>query len=183
MSTSTSTRMPAPATSPTRDGPPAEGRSGWKGAAVLAGFVGLSQAAGMVGIPFTERAVGGWYDQLDKPSFNPPSWVFAPVWTTLYLLMGVAAWLVWRHPESRPRTTALTLFAVQLVLNAAWTPIFFGAEAPGWALVEQLLLDAAVIATAVAFTRIDRRAGALLVPYLAWLGFATLLNASIVSAN
>lgn len=146
-------------------------------------FVVVSQCAGLVGIPFTDRATDGWYDQLDKPSFNPPSWVFSPVWTTLYLLMGVAAWLVWRHRDSRARTVALALFGVQLVLNAAWTPIFFGAEAPGWALIEQLALNGAALATAVAFWRIDRRAGALLVPYLAWLGFATLLNAAIVSAN
>ena len=149
----------------------------------MALFVAVSQCAGLIGIPFTDRATDGWFDQLDKPSFNPPSWVFSPVWTTLYLFMGVAAWLVWRHPDSRRRTTALALFAVQLVLNAAWTPIFFGAQAPGWALIEQLALDGTAIATAVAFARIDRRAGALFVPYLAWLAFATILNAAIVSAN
>lgn len=148
----------------------------------LAGFVVACQLAGLIGIPFNERAIDTWYDQLAKPSFNPPSWVFGPVWTTLYLLMAVAAWLVWRSDDRR-RRTALTLFAAQLVLNAIWSPLFFGARLPGWALAEIVLLWLAVAATASWFWSIDRRAGALLVPYLAWVSFATVLNAEIVRLN
>lgn len=148
----------------------------------LAGFVVACQLAGLIGIPFNERAIDSWYDTLDKPSFNPPSWVFGPVWTTLYLLMAVAAWLVWRTDDRR-RRTALTLFAVQLVLNAAWSPLFFGARLPGWALAEIAVLWLAVALTASWFWSIDRRAGALLVPYLAWVSFAAVLNAEIVRLN
>ena len=164
-----------------RTGPGA--RTGGRAALALVVAIGVSQAAGLVGVPFTDRAQDGWYDQLDKPSFTPPSWVFAPVWTSLYALMGLAAWLVWRRPDGPARTTALALFVLQLVLNAAWTPLFFGAQRPALALVELAALDAAAEATTVAFARVDRRAAALLVPYLAWLGFATLLNAGIVIEN
>lgn len=148
----------------------------------LAGFVVICQLAGIIGIPFNERSIDTWYDRLDKPSFNPPSWVFGPVWTTLYLLMAVAAWLVWRSDDRR-RRTALALFAVQLVLNAIWSPLFFGARLPGWALAEIVLLWVAVAVTTSWFWSIDRRAGALLVPYLAWVSFAAVLNAEIVRLN
>jgi tryptophan-rich sensory protein len=158
-------------------------RGGWTALAVLAALVVGSQLAGLVGLPFTDTEPGSWYDSLDKPSFNPPGAVFAPVWTTLYLAMAVAAWLVWRHPDSRRRRTALQLFAVQLALNGLWSPLFFGAERPGWALVEIGALLVAVTATIVWFLRVDRLAGVLLVPYLAWISFATVLNASIASMN
>ena len=108
--------------------------------------------------------------------------MFGPVWTTLYLLMAVAAWLVWRSDDRR-RRTALGLFAVQLVLNAVWSPLFFGARLPGWALAEIALLWLAVAVTTSWFWSIDRRAGALLVPYLAWVSFAAVLNAEIVRLN
>jgi tryptophan-rich sensory protein len=98
-------------------------------------------------------------------------------------MMGVAAWLVWRRPPSPPRRTALTLFAVQLVLNALWTPIFFGLEQLGLALVEIVLLEVAVIATIVAFFRLSRPAGALLLPYAAWVAFATYLNYTLWALN
>ncbi len=148
----------------------------------LVGFIVACQAAGLIGIPFNERAIDTWYDTLDKPSFNPPSWVFGPVWTTLYLLMAVAAWLVWRSDDRR-RRPALALFAGQLVLNAVWSPLFFGARLPGWALAEIVVLWLAVAATTAWFWSIDRRAGALLVPYLAWVSFAAVLNAEIVRLN
>ena len=149
---------------------------------VLAALVVLCQAAGAIGIPFNERAVDSWYDTLDKPSFNPPSWVFGPVWTTLYLLMAVAAWLVWRSTDQR-RRTALALFGVQLVANAAWSPLFFGARLPGWALAELIVLWVLVATTLRWFAAIDRRAGALLVPYLAWVTFAGVLNARVWQLN
>jgi tryptophan-rich sensory protein len=156
-------------------------RGGWTALAVLLALVVGSQLAGLLGVPFTDTDRGSWYDALDKPSFNPPGAVFAPVWTTLYLAMAVAAWLVWRHPDSARRRIALQLFAVQLALNALWSPLFFGAEQTGWALAEIVLLLAAVATTLVLFLRVDRVAGLLLVPYLAWVAFATVLNASIVS--
>jgi tryptophan-rich sensory protein len=97
--------------------------------------------------------------------------------------MGVAAWLVWRHPDSARRRIALQLFAAQLALNALWSPLFFGAERPGWALAEIVVLLVAVATTLVLFLRVDRVAGLLLVPYLAWVAFATVLNASIAAMN
>jgi tryptophan-rich sensory protein len=148
----------------------------------LAGFLLVCQLAGVIGVPFNERAVDSWYAWLDKPSFNPPGWVFGPVWTFLYVLMAIAAWLVWRTDDPR-RRTALTLFAVQLVANAAWSPLFFGARLPGWALAELVVLWFAVAATAWWFRKIEPRAAALLVPYLAWVTFAGALNAAIVRLN
>ena len=149
----------------------------------LAVAIGVCQLAGLVGIPFTGSEPGGWYDQLDKASFHPDQAVFGPVWTTLYTIIGVAAWLVWRHRPSPARTTALVLFGIQLVLNALWTPIFFGLERPTLALVEIGLLVLAVVATIRAFFGVDRTAAVLLLPYFGWIAFATLLNASIVALN
>jgi benzodiazapine receptor len=151
---------------------------------VLFGFLVLCEAAGLLGVPFTARGSASWYDRLDKPPFNPPSWVFGPVWTTLYALMAVSAWLVWRSHAVPPlRREALTVFAVQLVLNAVWTPIFFGAEHAGIALVVIVAMLLAIVAMIAMFGRVDRRAAWLNAPYLAWVSFATVLNASIVVLN
>jgi translocator protein len=149
----------------------------------LLGSITICQLAGLIGLPFTDRAVDSWYDQLEKPVFNPPSWVFGPAWTFLYALIGVALWLVLRHRPGVERTTALGLFALQLVLNAAWTPIFFGAQDPTAALVEIVVLVFVLAVTVVSMWRVDRRAGWLMLPYLAWVVFATVLNGSIVALN
>lgn len=126
----------------------------------------------------TAGAVREWYPSLVRPSFAPPSWVFGPVWTALYLMMGLAAWLVWRKAGSDPAgRVALGLFALQLVLNGLWSLLFFGLRAPGLALVEIVVLWVAIAATLRGFWRIDAAAGWLLVPYLAWVTFATALNA------
>lgn len=126
----------------------------------------------------TGGAVRDWYPSLVRPSFAPPSWVFGPVWTALYLMMGLAAWFVWRKAGSSPAgRVALGLFALQLVLNGLWSVLFFGLRAPGPALIEIVVLWAAIAATLRAFWRIDAGAGWLLVPYLAWVTFATALNA------
>ena len=151
--------------------------------ATLVGFVLVAQVAGLVGIPFTDRATGGWYDGLDRPWFNPPNWVFGPVWTALYLLIGVAAWRVWRHHEATTRNTALTWWGIQLVLNAVWTPLFFGAQAPLVAFLEIRVLWVAIVVTVREFRRIDGPATVLMLPYLAWVSFATVLNGSIVWLN
>lgn len=126
---------------------------------------------------------GAWYAALNKPPWNPPNWVFGPVWTALYLAMAVAAWLVWRCGGVSTQRLALTLFLIQLALNAAWTPIFFGLQSPGLAFGEIVLLWGAIAATLVAFFRICRPAGWLLVPYLAWVSFAAVLNFTLWRMN
>ena len=150
----------------------------------LAGFVVLSELAGVIGSVFTFAAIPAWYAFLDKPSFSPPSWVFAPVWTTLYLLMGIAAYLVWeKRGENKAAKQALLLFGIQLALNTAWSIAFFGLRSPVLGLAIIALLWAAILGTMRAFSRISKTAGNLFVPYLAWVSFAALLNASIWMLN
>jgi benzodiazapine receptor len=125
-----------------------------------------------------------WYPALVKPAFTPPNWLFGPVWTILYLLMGVAAFLVWRKGlQSRAVRVALVWFLVQLVLNAVWSPVFFGWHRIGWALVVVVLLWAAIVVTIRYFLQVSRAAAILLVPYLLWVSFATVLNAAIWRLN
>ena len=128
----------------------------------------------------TARGVAEWYPTLVKPSFNPPTWIFGPVWTVLYIMMGVAAFLIWREGfGTRGVKLALTLFALQLALNGLWSILFFGLQAPGWALVDIIALWCAIAANTMLFWRVAPAAGMLLLPYLAWVSFATLLNASL----
>lgn len=126
---------------------------------------------------------GEWYASLKKPSWNPPGWVFGPVWTTLYVMMAVAAWLVWKRGGFAAQRRALALFLVQLTLNAAWTPLFFGLHRPGLAFAEILLLWLAIAATLAAFRPVSRVAASLLVPYLAWVSFAAFLNFTLWKLN
>jgi len=126
---------------------------------------------------------GEWYASLRKPAWNPPSWVFGPVWTALYTMMAVAAWLVWRRGGFAARRRPLILFLVQLALNAAWTPLFFGLQQPGWAFAEIVLLWLAIAATLAAFRPVSPAAAWLLAPYLAWVSFAALLNFSLWRLN
>ena len=128
----------------------------------------------------TARGVAEWYPTLAKPSFNPPSWVFGPVWTVLYIMMGVAAFLVWRTGLDMDGVKiALIAFAIQLALNGLWSILFFGMQQPGWALIEIIALWAAIGATIRLFWRVTPTAGALLLPYWAWVTFATVLNAAL----
>lgn len=127
----------------------------------------------------TATSVSDWYQTLAKPPFNPPDWVFAPVWTALFLAMAVAGWLVWRRAGLSNARPALTFYALQLALNLGWSVLFFGFRSPGSALIEIVPLFLAIVATTVRFFRIDRVAGILLVPYAAWTGFAAVLTASI----
>jgi benzodiazapine receptor len=158
----------------------AEGRAGT--ALLLALSLALVFAAAAIGGLATARSVGAgsWYDRLDRAPWNPPSWVFGPAWTVLYVLMAVAAWLVAREGLERGEVqVALGMYLVQLVLNVGWSWVFFGWRLPGWALVEILVLLAAIVATAVLFGRVSAVAGWLLVPYVGWVAFAASLNAWI----
>ncbi|MBB2988764.1 tryptophan-rich sensory protein [Mycolicibacterium iranicum] len=123
------------------------------------------------------------YRQLEQPGFAPPSWVFGPTWTVLYAMMAIAAWLVWRTGPSQDTRRALTLYAVQLVLNAAWTPLFFGLGWRGIAFAELSVLLVVLLATVVAFWRRSAVAGALLLPYVAWSAFALCLNFAVWQLN
>jgi len=146
-------------------------------------IVGVCLGAGFLGSIATTPQVDGWYKTLNKPSWNPPNQVFGPVWTTLYILMGVAAWLVWRSADARSTWLPLALFGIQLALNAAWSWIFFKMQRPDWAFVEIVILWLAIVATLVGFFRHSQLAGWLLVPYLAWVSFAAILNFTIWRLN
>ncbi|MFP4053968.1 MAG: TspO/MBR family protein [Phycisphaerae bacterium] len=146
-------------------------------------WVAVSLGAGALGSLLGGPGRDPWYRELAKPDLNPPGWVFGPVWTVLYILMGVAAWGVWRRigrPLAKP---ALVLFATQLVLNAIWSGIFFGLHEIGWALVDLVALWVVLAATTVLFVRVRTWSGLLLLPYLAWVTFAGVLNYSIWMLN
>ena len=140
-------------------------------------------AAAGIGSVFTSGSVSEWYPSIEKPSWTPPGWIFGPVWTALYTLMAVAAWVIWRKEGWAGARAALVLYAVQLALNAAWSPLFFGLRMPGVAFAELVVLWMAVIATAVAFWKKSPLAGALLVPYVLWTTFAAALNLAIWRLN
>ena len=139
--------------------------------------------ASFLGSQATMQGLQAWYPSLNKPAFNPPSWVFAPVWTVLFFLMSVALWMVWRSPASKWRTMALILFAVQLILNVLWSWLFFAWQNLFGSFVEILCLVVAIMATIFAFSRVRSTAAWLLVPYLAWTGFASFLTHSIYHLN
>ncbi len=133
---------------------------------------------------FTTKGVNGWYAAAQKPWFNPPNWLFAPVWTTLYILMGIALYLVWKSgKEKKLKQTAIVLFAIQLVLNFAWSFIFFSLQQTGWALAELVIMWLAILFTILQFGRISSAAAWLLVPYISWVSFAGVLNYAIWSLN
>jgi translocator protein len=149
---------------------------------VLALFLMICLGTAVLGAAWTNLSVGDWYATLKKPLWNPPNWVFGPVWTALYVGMAIAAWLVWRI-GGLDSWLPLLLFGVQLVLNAAWSALFFGLRNPGMALADIVLLWLAILATVDAFGRVSSSAAALLLPYLAWVSFATALNWSIWRMN
>ena len=153
-------------------------------AVLLVASLALVALVAAVGGLATARSVGDWYESLDRAPWNPPSWVFGPAWTVLYVLMAVAAWLVAREGLDEPAVrVALALYAVQLVLNLGWTLFFFGLRQPLAALIEIVVLLVAVGATAVAFHGVSALAAWLLLPYLAWVAFAASLNAWVALAN
>jgi translocator protein len=158
--------------------PPSRARAGVAFACLVAASFAVAGLGGLA----TAGNVDGWYADAEKPSWTPPDAVFGPVWTVLYVLMAVAAWLVWLEGGWARQRGPLTLYGIQLALNLAWTPVFFAAERLGLALAVIVALDVVLIATVVAFWRVRPVAGALLLPYLAWCLFATSLNAGFIWA-
>lgn len=152
---------------------------------VLGLVVSLAICFGAAGLGslFTTPSVAGWYATLRKPPWTPPNWIFGPVWSLLYLGMAVAAWLVWRRAGFSGARLALTLFAVQLVLNVGWSALFFTLHRPGVAFGEIVLLWVLILATLLSFWPLSRAAGWLMMPYLAWVGFAAALNFAIWRLN
>ena len=147
----------------------------------LIGFLTVCFAVAGLGSVITtaQTSPGGWFETLDKPFFSPPSWLFGPVWTVLYFLIALSGWLVWRQGGFSGARVAMLLFFGQLALNFLWSVIFFGLQAPGLALVEIVILWINILLAALAFRPLSRLAAVLLLPYLAWVTFATVLNAAI----
>lgn len=150
----------------------------------LTGFVLVSEMAGILGSLFTRNSIPNWYAFLTKPSFNPPNWLFGPVWTTLYFLQGLAAFLVWEKAGQKSQgKAALRVFWLQLFLNFLWTPAFFGLQNLSLAFAGIILMWLAIVWTIYKFWNIRRFAALLLVPYLAWVSFAATLNYFIWQLN
>ncbi len=144
----------------------------------------VSESAGIIGTVFVAPSITGWYAGLARPEFAPPNWLFGPVWTILFALMGIAAFLVWRKGLERwDVKIALGIFLGQLVLNTLWSVIFFGMHFPGGALIEITLLWLAILATIIAFSKVSKPAAWLLAPYVLWVSFAAYLNYSIWMLN
>ena len=147
---------------------------------MLIGFISVCFLAAAMGAIFRP---GAWYEQLAKPSWRPPNWLFAPVWTLIYLTIAVSGWLVWRKVGWAGGALPLAIYMVQLLLNAAWTPLFFGLHRPDLAFLDIVLLWLSIIATMVVFHPISQTAAFLLLPYLLWVTFAAALNFSIWQLN
>src|SRR3989338_453296 len=157
----------------------------------------ISEMAGVIGALFTSPSIAGWYAGIVKPALNPPAWVFRPVWTTLFALMGIAAFLIWREYDGltlseveglaiqrkKQIKIALGIFLGQLVLNTLWSIIFFGLHSPGGALIEIVFLWFAILATIIAFAKISKLAAWLLLPYILWVSFAMYLNYALWALN
>lgn len=141
-------------------------------------------SAGFIGSFFTTPSIPTWYATLNKPSFNPPNWLFAPVWTTLFILMGIAAFLIWRKGlKKKAVKNALIIFLLQLVFNTLWSFLFFKFHSPFWALVDIGVLWGLILLSLIKFWKISKAAGILLIPYLFWVSFASFLNYTIYRLN
>jgi benzodiazapine receptor len=144
----------------------------------------IAQSAGLLGTLFTRTGISSWYSFVNKPSFNPPSWIFGPVWTILYTLMGISSFLIWQVRDTNPLANkALIVYGVHLVFNTLWTILFFGLKNPALAFFEIIFLWLLIILTIVLFYQINKTAGLLLIPYLLWVSFAAVLNYSIWRLN
>jgi len=143
----------------------------------LIGSIIVCQVAGIIGALFTSPAIKGWYSNLNKPSFNPPNWIFGPVWTALYLLMGISLFLVWKKYNGDSNIKiALTIFFFQLVLNTLWSIMFFGLRNPMAGFIVIVVLWIAILLTIISFYKYSITASMLLIPYILWVSFATVLN-------
>lgn len=152
----------------------------WLGLAI---FLIICFAAAGIGGIFTGQSVDSWYQDLQKPAWNPPDWVFGPVWTFLYISMAIAAWLVWRQNGVAGAVMPLSIFLVQLVLNAAWSGLFFGLRDPALAFSEIMFLWATILLTILTFSKIRALAAVIMLPYFAWVSFAAILNFEICRLN
>lgn len=150
---------------------------------IFIGCLAIPLILGAIAGYATSQNIAGWYNQLDKPAFNPPNSLFAPVWTILYVLMGISAFLIWKRPRSQHRRAALILYAIQLMLNFLWSFIFFYFKLPAAALVEIVMLLTTVIFWMYTTYKVHRTAALIQIPYVLWLCFATALNAAIVWLN
>lgn len=153
---------------------------------ILALFISIAICglAGAIGAVFTYRRIPNWYASLDKPSFSPPNWLFGPVWTLLYLLMGIAAYLIWREGTDNPAVmSALVVFGVQLFLNVLWPAVFFGLKTLSGGLIVITLLWLAILITILRFLSFSLAAALLLLPYIAWVTFAAVLNVALFVMN
>ncbi|NYT00543.1 MAG: tryptophan-rich sensory protein [Methanocellales archaeon] len=150
----------------------------------LVSSIVICQLAGVIGSFFTFPSITTWYAALEKPSFNPPNWLFSPVWITLFILMGISLYLVWSQgTKTKYVKIALTLFGIQLALNILWSLIFFGLKSPFFAFIEIVILWVAILATIFKFSKISKTASYLLIPYILWVSFAAVLNFSIWVIN
>lgn len=140
--------------------------------------VGLGFASGFS----TIEEVNGWFQTIEKPSWNPPGWLFSPVWTTLYILMGIAVALIW-HSNHALRNKAITLFVIQFIFNLGWSFIFFNQHQPGWAFAEIIVMLILIVATTIYFYKIKPAAAYLMIPYIMWVSFASVLNGTIWMLN
>lgn len=144
----------------------------------------LCQLAGIIGMIFTSDSITTWYAALNKPSFNPPDWIFGPVWIVLYILMGISLFIIWKEDlKNREVKAAFVIFMIQLIFNAAWSLIFFGAKSISGGLVVIIVLWVLILITIIRFMKISRTAGIMLLPYLLWVSFATVLNFYILKLN
>jgi len=144
----------------------------------------VCQAAGLIGAVFTTSSIPTWYATLEKPFFTPPNWLFAPAWTTLFLLMGISLYIVWdKGLKDRNVKIGINMFATQLMLNILWSILFFGLQSPLYGFIEIILLWIAILITIWQFNKISRTASMLLVPYIAWVTFAAALNLAVFLLN
>jgi len=161
-----------------------ERKSLLKNALFLVLFIIIAQMAGIIGSVFTADSVTTWYKEISRPSFTPPDWLFAPVWITLYVLMGISAFLIWKKRDKKKEVkTALIIFFIQLVLNSLWSIIFFGFHLTLIAFIEIILLWVAILFMIIKFYPISRAASLIQIPYLLWVSFAAVLNLSFTALN
>ena len=144
--------------------------------------IAICQLAGIIGFVFTQDSTGTWYQTINKPTFTPPAEIFGPVWITLYTMMGISLFLVW-NKKSRHKKKAITLFSIQLALNALWSILFFGLHAPWLAFANIILLWAFILAAMIQFYKISKSAAYLNLPYILWVSFAVVLNLAIALLN